>query len=109
MATLAIQTISKAGIVPSLGAAAGGGDEFANDGETFLWVNNGGGGNITVTLVTQATVDGLAVADRTVTVNAGQQKFIGDLEKAIYNDTNGRVQVTYSGVTSVTVGAFRAS
>ncbi len=109
MATLAIQTISKAGIVPSLAAAAGGGDEFANNGETFLWVNNGGGSQITVTLVTQATLDGLAVADRAVTVNAGQQKFIGDLEKAVYNDANGRVQVTYSGVTSVTVGAFRAS
>jgi len=107
MATLSVQQISKAGVTMTLSAAAGGGDAFANDGKTTLVANNGSGGDITITLVTQATTDGLAVADRTWVVQAGALEAIADLDPDIYNDTSGLVQVTYSGVTSLTVGAFR--
>lgn len=107
MATLAVTQISKAGLELALTAAAGGGDAFANDGQTMFVANNGSGGDITVTLVTQATADGLAIADRTFVVTAGDIEVIADLDPAIYNDSNGRVQVTYSGVTSLTVNPFR--
>lgn len=106
MATLSVQNISRTGLNLSTQAAAGGGDEFPNDGRTFLYVNNGGSG-ITATIVTQQTVDGKAVADDAITVSGGQSRYIGPFPPSIYNDVNDRVQVTYSGVTSVTVAAVR--
>jgi hypothetical protein len=47
------------------------------------------------------------VGDDVVNIPAGQRRKIGPWPPSIYNDLNGRVQLTYDGVTSVTVGAFR--
>lgn len=97
---------------PTLAAASGGGDAFVNDGRTFLMVTNGGGGSINVTLVVQRAnvkVPGAGTVVFTSIVTAvpnGTTRFIA-VPTGPYNDANGRVQVTYSGVTSVTVGAFR--
>jgi hypothetical protein len=107
VATLTVQDIVRTGLAPSYGAAAGGGDEFANNGSVFYHVKNGGGGSITATFVTQSTVDGLAVSDLAVAVPNGGERIVGPFPPGIYNDANGRVQVTYSGVTSVTVAALR--
>ena len=107
MAVLSVLEVSRAGVSGALTAAAGGGDSFANDGRTYLDVNNGSGGSITVTFVTQQTIDGLAVADLAVAVGAGARSKVGPFPPSIYNDANGRVQVTYSGVTSLTVNPFR--
>lgn len=107
MATLTVQEISRSAITPSYGAAAGGGDQFPNDGRTYLHIKNGGGSSITLTIATQMTVDGKAVADDAIAVTNAQERVVGPFPPAIYNDANGMVQLTYSGVTSVTVGAFR--
>lgn len=107
MATLTVQTVSTAGLADSLAAAAGGGDQFANTGREFFEVLNGGGGSVNVTFETPATVDGEPIADRVVAVAAGVRKKIGPFPTSTYNDANGRVQVTYSGVTTVTVGVFK--
>ena len=107
MATLTHQNISRAGVQPSLVSAAGGGDEFLNSGKEYLEVTNGGGGSITVTIETQATVGGNAVTDDDIVIGAGETHKIGPFPPTIYNDNNGFVQVTYSGVASVTVGVFR--
>lgn len=109
MATLTVTDLAATGITYTLASAAGGGDEFSNSGREFLVVANGGVGSITVTLVTQQTIGGLALADQAVTVGAGVTKLIGPFPTLVYNDNNSRVQVTYSGVTTVTVGAFRLS
>jgi hypothetical protein len=107
MATLTVQNITKAGDEPTYVSAAGGGDEFANNGKTMFVLNNGSGGTIVATIITQATKDGLAVADRTVSVLAGDTAWVVDLDPNVYNvPATGRVQVTYDGVTSLTVGAF---
>lgn len=113
MAELTIQTIANTGVVPTAAAAAGGGDSFANTGREFLLITNGGAGGITLTIVTQNTtflnslLGGLAVADRTVTVGIGETKLVGPFETNVYNDTSNLVQMTYSGVTSVTVSVFK--
>lgn len=107
MATLAVQSISTAGAVPaSLVAAAGGGDQFANNGKTLLDVVNGGVGSITVTVASQTPCNQGSTHNTTVAVPAGETRRIGPFDPSRYNDGNGRVQVAYSGVTSVTVGAF---
>ena len=107
MATLTVQNITKSGDEPNHTAAAGGGDEYANNGQTMLSLINGSGGAIVATFVTQATTDGLAVADRTVSIPAGETRWVVDLDPNVYNvPATGRVQVTYDGVSSLTVGAF---
>lgn len=88
-------------------AASGGGDEFANTGREALLVTNGSGGDITVTAVTQQTVDGLAVADMAVVVPAGEARILGPWPTGTYNDGDGMVQITYSGVSSLTVDLLR--
>ena len=104
MALLSTQQMTSAGAAITLAAAAGGGDTAdISNGRTFLWVKNGGGSSITVTLTTPGTVDGdLAVADRTVSVTNAQERLIGPLSPAVYG---GVVAIGYSGVTSVTVAA----
>ena len=110
MATLSVQSIVKAGLNPSFSAAAGGGDQFAlTDKNDIFWIKNGSGGSITVTFTTQATTDGLAVADRTVAVPAGEDRAVSDLDPNVYRDSSGYCQVTYSGVTSLTVAALRSA
>lgn len=107
MATLTVVQAVQTGAALALASAAGGGDEFVNTGKEALIVNNGSGAPVDVTLTTPQTVNGLAVADRAVTVAAGAQSVIGPFPKGLYNDANGKVQIAYSSATSVTVGVLR--
>ncbi len=107
MAVLTVQSVTRAGLVPTYAAAAGGGDSFANDGRTVYHVKNAHIAPWTVTVATQMTVDGKAVADDAVVVTNGTDALIGPFPPSIYNDVNGQVQVTYSGVTALTVAAIR--
>ena len=108
MATLAVQTALKTGITPSQAAVAGGGDQFLNNGKVMVWLTNAHGADPrTITFVTQATLDTLAVADRTVVITAANDDaFVCDLDPAVYN-TNGYCQMTYSDAgADLTVGVF---
>lgn len=107
MATLTAQTISRAGLEPVLAAADVAGDDFVNTGLEFVEVVNGSGSDVTVTLDIQSTVDGQAVTDRTVTVTAGERRIIGPFPTGTYNDSEGKMNISYSAVTSVTVGVFK--
>lgn len=108
MATLTAQQIVRTGLKPTMASAASGGDEFPNTGKEWLYFKNGEAGEITVTLDIETTVDGQPVTDPTVAIPAGEQKFIGPFPPAIYNNsTTGRVSVTYSAVTSLTVAVMK--
>ncbi len=106
MATLTLNVVARAGVTVSLASAAVGGDEFVNTGQEFFMITNGGG-SINVTISTPNSVDGNAIADLVVVVGAGVTMFIGPFPKGTYNDSANKVQITYSGVTTVTVGVFR--
>lgn len=107
MATLSIQIVTRDGLNPSFTAAAGGGDQFPNTGREYLEVVNNDASPTTVTVATPNTVDGQSITDRQVSVTNGQSRKIGPFPPSIYNDGNGLVQLTYSKVTSLTVGVFR--
>lgn len=109
MATLTVLDIDLGGLVnPTLTAAAGGGDDFANDGRTMFYVNNGGGGGITVTFNdTGSAAPAEAKSfdpDVDVAVGAGELALIGPFPT---NRFTSSCAVTYSGVTSVTVAPMR--
>lgn len=110
MATITVNTVTQAGFRDDnvLVAAAGLGDAFAPGADTWFRVNNGGGAPVTVTFATPGSVDGLAVADGGGTVTNGQSRLFGPFPAARYMDpTTGLVIVTYSGVATVTVAAFK--
>jgi hypothetical protein len=74
---------------------------------TALLVKNGSAGAITVTLVTDAVINGLAIADKTLSVGAGADVLVAVPRDTIYQETSagatrGLVQVDYSAVTSIT-------
>jgi len=102
---------SLAGVADNLVAAAGGGDSFPNNGNTVFVVNNASGGSITVTFDDPNSQNpGQASQfnpDVAVAVGAGLRRTIGPFPPFRFNDVNGRVQVTYSGVTSLTVMALQ--
>jgi hypothetical protein len=108
MATLTVQSTSRAGLDVAGTAADAAGDEWANTGVEMILIKNGGGSGITVTLDFKATPDGATVTDPTVSIGAGATKVIGPFPPAYYNDTStGRAKATCSGVTSVTIVAFK--
>lgn len=109
MATLTVQTLAKTGTQLTMNTCASGGDEFANDGKTSLWFKNANASARTLTIVSQATTDGLAVADRTVSIlgSASEDTQVADLDRNVYNDTDGMVQLTYSTEVDLTVAVFK--
>lgn len=104
---LTVQQIAQTGVVPTYTSADTNGNYFSNNGYCFLHVKNASGGSINVTIVTPVTQSGLALADQVVAVAAGAEKMIGPFAPATFNDSSDVVNVTYSAVTSITVGVFR--
>lgn len=92
----------------SLVAAAGGGDTFANDGQTFFIVKNGDASDHTVTFAQQLAQDGVTPTNPARNVTAGHTCIFGPFPTGIYNGSdNLGVHVSYSAVTSVTVAAVK--
>jgi len=107
MATLTVQQIVRAGLEATYASCAGGGDEFVNSGDEFIHIKNGHSSPQTVTIETQATVDGLAVADRDVEITNAEERMLGPFPASTYNDANSKVQLTYDGVTALTIAVIK--
>lgn len=107
MATLTSITPTFAGINLAPVAAAAGGDKFLNDGNTLLYIKNGGGSSINATVAAPGTPGGLTLTPPVVAVPAGGEKILGPFDPKYFNDASGFVNLTYSGVTSVTVAVIQ--
>ncbi len=107
MATLTSIKPTFAGVALGAVAAAGGGDKFLNDGNTLFYVKNGGGSSINVTVAAPGTPGGLTLTAPVVAVAAGADKILGPFNPKYFNDASGFVNLTYSGVTSVTVAVIQ--
>jgi hypothetical protein len=117
MATLTVIEVVQTGVSAldaALVAASAGGDNFAcpNDERSWIEVLNGGASPITVTInpvsPTSVYVEGAgrnAVAPISVSVAASARRAIGPFPAA-FIDAGGKVNISYSGVTSVSVAAF---
>src|SRR6266542_4097824 len=114
MATLTTQIITRAGVGPTYGAAAGGGDLCSPGPQNFLHVKNGSGGALTVTCAVPAgsgaAPTGLAYGNLAVSVPGGGERMIGPLPYPYFGDpTDGMVHITYSGVASLTIAVLNLS
>jgi len=107
MANLTAQELSRAGIAGALGGAAGGGDTFDNTGEE--WIEAANGHSAAQTVYAAMYVDGQTIAQgMAVSVPAGARRLIKPLPMKPYtNPATGKASLTYSGVTSLTIGIFR--
>ena len=105
MALLTTQVVSLSGLTRTFSAASGGGDTFVPGDGVCLQVKNAGGSPVTVTVVTPNTVGGLAIADSVSTVPATTgDVLIGPFSRENFaRPSDGLGEITYSGVTSVTV------
>ena len=108
MAALATQSVESTGSTITFASAAGGGDTCAAGDDKLLFVRNADASDKTVTLTTPGTVDGLAIADRAITVTAGTTKAVR-LLKSLYGNADGQVAIAYSAVTSVTVAVVQGA
>jgi hypothetical protein len=106
MAEIAAQGISPTGTQLALVAAAASQTFDRQHGQAILFVRNGSGASINVTLDSQAPVGaGQSQTDRVVAVAAGQDKVIGNIEKN-FEDADGQVHISWSATTTVSVGVL---
>ncbi len=112
MAILNVQDVGASGLAPAFAAAAAGGDEFPLSEHVVLRVKNGGAASITVTLKTKKPSNYGESNDVVFNVAAGAEMSIrpgaikGGIER--FANGNGRAEVTYSAVASVTVAVVGA-
>jgi len=107
MATLSNQIVTLAAITPSYAACAAGGDEFVNSGRDFIHIKNGHTSPQTVIMNSQAACDQGFDHDVSIAVTNAQERMIGPFPKGRFDDAGGKVQLTYSGVTALTIAIIR--
>lgn len=109
---IAVQEIQflGSGAIAFTAADATNGMMFPNDGRTVLLIKNGGAGAITVT-VTSVPDEYGRTGDLIISVAAGEERIVGPLRPALFNQRSGAdqgtVYVGFSAATSVTVAAPR--
>lgn len=109
MANIAVQVVTPAGIVPTFAACAGGGDTIvgAQDGDV-VWLESTHSSDQTATFeATVAVAEGYTELDKAQIAAAATDRRCFKLTRQYIAD-DGTVAVTYSGVTGLTIGVFRA-
>jgi len=110
VAALVTNIIANTGLTEAMVAATAGGDTMTPGTRVFLRVNNASGAAITVTITCQVPCSygsGTPTHDLVVTVGAGTVKDIGYIDPVRFGrSSDGQAVISYSAVTSVTVGVF---
>lgn len=91
------------GMIPTYAAANAAGHSFTAR-NAFIHVKNGNAAATVITLPTPGTVEGLAVADRTITVAPGTEVMF--VPTAAVEDAAGAMNIDFSITASVTIAAF---
>jgi hypothetical protein len=86
-------------------AASGGGDKFANSGHEQLEVVVGATPT-NLTVVSVACSHG-RTKDAVFALSANTTYLLGPFPTALFNDANGNVNLSWSSVTTITVGVHR--
>ena len=105
MAELQIGKIGLEGFTLNLVSADSGGDSFRNtSNDNVLFLENTGASEVTVTIVAQKKCNHGVLHDKEITVPAGEQVAVADIERSRFNDDNNMVHVTYSDATDILAG-----
>ena len=107
---LVVKKIVLTGLDPTAVAyvsAAVGGDQFPNDGMTFLHFKNGADQETTITINSIKACSQGFDHDSVVVLPVSKERMIGPFDRGRFNNANGEVGITYAGgVTNVTVAAI---
>lgn len=109
MADLVVKKVILTGLNPNdpvYVACTGGGDSVLNSGFTCLHVVNGHSGAWVVTVNSIAKCSQGFDHDSIVSVPAGEERMIGPFDRGRFNDANGKLAITYDGVTALTIAAI---
>jgi len=106
MALLTVQQISKTGLLPTY-AVASASDTFVGDEHTYIEVINSGIADTIVTVDAKQNCSQGYDHNCVVTIPAGYRRKIGIFESWLFNDSSGIITITFSVITSVTVGVFK--
>lgn len=109
MSTLNVQQIVHGGLSPSYVSCGGlpEGDEFVNNGRTFIHLKNTNISTWKVTVNSQKLCDQGHDHDLIVSIPLTDgERLIGPLSTARFNDGAGKVKLTYDGVSSLTIAVF---
>lgn len=79
---------------------------FPNSGREYVLIKKGTG-TVDVTIDVPVTVDGLAVADRTVAVAANESRLLGPFDPSVYNNGDGKVALSFSAAGAISVAVLR--
>lgn len=110
MAVLTVSNVNRTGLdlASALVAADVAGDSFPNTGVEYIVFKNTNAATRVITMVLQATADGQAGTSKTYTIAATTgYAILGPFPTSIYNDTNNRMNFTYSAVTNLTVAVCK--
>jgi hypothetical protein len=116
MAVLSVQSVGFGGLNYTAASADALGDSFANDGRTFLLFKNANASARTLTIAANDTTrpgfGPIVTPDTTVTIPGsgtnGGLCIVGPFPTERFNDpTTGRVNLSYSAVTDLTVSAVK--
>jgi hypothetical protein len=108
---LTVQPVTIAGLTPTFSAptdaGSGGGWSFPNTGDQVIRIKNSGAQR-TVTILSPATIGGIAIADPTVTIPATTGDVtIGPFDPSIFNNADGAVYVEVDATTGLTAAALK--
>jgi len=107
--SLARQQLSDTGLIAAYSPAVADGHAVENNGKVILHVKNDSATDVTVTIRSEYSVNGLKLTDRVITVAANSAVFIGPLDTKIYNQSDGlagQVAIDYSAVDGVSIAAL---
>lgn len=108
MATLTVQVINHTGLAVTYAAVAAAGDQFANDGRTFIHVKNVNAASRDVTVDSNNNCSQGFDHNLVVTVPATTgERMIGPFSPGRFDDNSGNVQLTYESEVGVTIAVLR--
>lgn len=112
MSVLTVKVPTLAGVSATGAAAASGGDSFANTGVEFVHIRNAHATLSRTVTFDSPTTCSLGIAanaahDNAVAVSALSEVLIGPFSVPRFNDSNGRVVMTYSSEADLTVAVYK--
>lgn len=107
MADITVQRILNTGLEAAAATAAtAAGDTFTNNGRTFIVVEDTGTTAPVVTVNSLNNCNQGVDHNLEITVQAGEIRYIGPFSPARFNNSAGKVTVTYDNDTDVTITVF---
>lgn len=107
---LAVSTLTTSGLAEAHVAANADGNYVQdNDGWIFLDLSNHNASTVVVTVQynSNMSIDGVQIADRTISVPSGVSYWAGPFPPNVYNDGDNRLQIRYSDATNFSCLPFR--